>query len=388
MNLCVGAPLGRGIGQGLRIGSLRWLLFAGAFAVAALTAASAPAVLIAGPDGTINVTAPSPDPGFANVGDMSGLSGVYLTNGWVLTAGHVGAGEIELDGVLYQSVPGSRVDLVDGSGGDSDLILFKLTERPPLPDLELAAGPVSVGESVVLVGNGRARGASTSWMGMSGWEWGTLREIRWGTNRVSDVGISISQTDAFSTRFDRLTGSRRNDPEAQVVPGDSGGAAFAWRGGTAELIGILFAQGLFIDQPAATSLFGNSTYAADLYTYRGQILPVVSQPDCDDGLDEDGDGRVDFPDDPGCLDPFDESERDDMLVCDNGLDDDLDGWTDFPADLDCLGPEGSSEVPEPGVAIGLWAGALFTAGLRRVQRGRAPPASTGLASGPSNRRGD
>jgi len=49
---------------------------------------------------------------------------------------------------------------------------------------------------------------------------------------------------------------------------------------------------------------------------------------CDDGIDNDGDGLSDL-EDPGCDDEIDDSERSPALVCDNGLDDDLDGSTDF-----------------------------------------------------------
>src|SRR5262249_25142435 len=31
---------------------------------------------------------------------------------------------------------------------------------------------------------------------------------------------------------------------------------------------------------------------------------------CNDGIDNDGDGKIDFPDDPGCTDPYDTTETD------------------------------------------------------------------------------
>jgi subtilisin len=56
-------------------------------------------------------------------------------------------------------------------------------------------------------------------------------------------------------------------------------------------------------------------------------------PDCDDGIDDDGDGLLDLAD-PGCADASDDSERG-SLPCDDGVDDDADGWADFPADPGC-----------------------------------------------------
>jgi hypothetical protein len=47
---------------------------------------------------------------------------------------------------------------------------------------------------------------------------------------------------------------------------------------------------------------------------------------CDDGLDNDGDGAIDYPDDPGCLAP--DSIREDP-PCDDGLDNDGDGLIDW-----------------------------------------------------------
>jgi hypothetical protein len=65
---------------------------------------------------------------------------------------------------------------------------------------------------------------------------------------------------------------------------------------------------------------------------------------CDDGLDQDGDTFVDFPQDPGCDSPTDPSERSSLLVCDDGLDDDGDGLIDFPGDPGCSGPTDALET--------------------------------------------
>ena len=47
---------------------------------------------------------------------------------------------------------------------------------------------------------------------------------------------------------------------------------------------------------------------------------------CSDGIDNDGDGLIDFPEDPGC--PF-ETETEEDPECDDGLDNDGDGRVDF-----------------------------------------------------------
>jgi hypothetical protein len=63
--------------------------------------------------------------------------------------------------------------------------------------------------------------------------------------------------------------------------------------------------------------------------------------ECNNGIDDDGDGAADFPGDPGCGGPNDTTEADDCPsgancpACANGTDDDGDGDVDYPADGDC-----------------------------------------------------
>src|SRR5205814_10279747 len=50
---------------------------------------------------------------------------------------------------------------------------------------------------------------------------------------------------------------------------------------------------------------------------------------CNDGLDNDGDGLIDTAD-PGCMDGTDDDEMDPMRACNNGMDGDGDALVDFP----------------------------------------------------------
>jgi polyhydroxybutyrate depolymerase len=65
---------------------------------------------------------------------------------------------------------------------------------------------------------------------------------------------------------------------------------------------------------------------------------VAEDTACNDGLDNDGDGLTDYPDDSGCTDASDRSEKDDSLPCDDGADNDGDGWIDYPEDPGCFHP--------------------------------------------------
>ena len=85
--------------------------------------------------------------------------------------------------------------------------------------------------------------------------------------------------------------------------------------------------------------------AATLY-----VDPAGSQA-CDDGVDNDVDGFTDFPDDPGCTNAADPSEREVSRVCDDGLDNDGDGFIDFPADSGCVSPIDGSESEFEAICI-------------------------------------
>src|SRR5688572_21867955 len=55
--------------------------------------------------------------------------------------------------------------------------------------------------------------------------------------------------------------------------------------------------------------------------------------DCNDDEDDDGDGLIDWPEDPGCEDITDDSELNSATPeCGDGMDNDGDGLTDYPDD--------------------------------------------------------
>ena len=71
---------------------------------------------------------------------------------------------------------------------------------------------------------------------------------------------------------------------------------------------------------------------------------------CADGLDNDGDTRIDHPADPGCTGPTDTDETDPpppATACADTIDNDGDGLTDHPADPGCTGPTDTDETDPP-----------------------------------------
>ena len=154
-----------------------------------LLSAPAQGVLIDSGDGSGNTTAPADDPGWAHVGIRGGLTAIYVGNGWVLTANHVAEGDVVLEGVTYPAVTGSKIRIDDGAGSFADLAVFQIEPKPNLPILPISAVINLVGADVIMIGDGRNRGPATSACSppgppIDGYEWGSGRSMRWGTNDI------------------------------------------------------------------------------------------------------------------------------------------------------------------------------------------------------------
>jgi hypothetical protein len=287
---------------------------------------------------------------------VGGLGVVYIGNRWVVTAAHVGTGTVVFGGVSHDAVPGSTVTFETAPGQLADLIVFKLRDDPGVPAVSIASATPPVGTAVVMIGDGRDRGAATQWSGIDGWYWGTTYTKRWGTNLVGSTPAPVAVTTdvphvtrAFWTDFTKSPPPQVTAQEAQAADGDSGGALFAKNTGTWQLGGLLFAIAGYANQPAA-ALYGDATYVIDLAFYRSAILAVTTKPDCSDGLDDDGDGLTDYPADPGCSSASDLDEHSPLLPCDDGVDNDGDGLIDYrvdgTGDPGCRNVSSTTESPQ------------------------------------------
>jgi hypothetical protein len=306
----------------------------------AIGAGSVPAaaVIISTETGSENTSAPLDDPGFARVGVPSVASVVYLGNGWVLTANHVGDTDVTLGGVVYPRVPDSRVTFTNPDLSVPDLAAYRIDPHPDFPILPIRATTPANATPVVMIGHGVNRGGPVTWGEYTGFIAAAGQSIRWGTNVVEGAGM-LDGTAAFATVYDPAVAA----DEAQGAYGDSGGAVYAKNAlGDWELAGIMFTVGGYEEQPYDYHLEGNATYAVDLASYRDQIIAAV-RPECSDEAENDGDALVDHPNDPGCTSPEDLSETPD---CNDGLDNDGDGLADFGADPGCRNrSETASEDP-------------------------------------------
>lgn len=250
--------------------------------------------------GSANMSAPSDDPGWNNVGAIGFGGGVYIGYGWVLTANHVGSGDgITLGGVKYAMLPGTGHQLTNaGAAGKSaftDLFMFQIASpSPSLPFIHVASTAPANGETVTMIGRGILQQANPTFWNVNTsanpWVWtettealaneagfkaNGAKQMRWGTNAIDGRGWFTLGVDVLGigTTFDPDVSNN----EAQVVSGDSGGAVFVKQAGAWNLAGIIIAQGLLPNQPGGTSTaaFYNTSYFADLSYYRPQIVAIV-----------------------------------------------------------------------------------------------------------------
>lgn len=83
------------------------------------------------------------------------------------------------------------------------------------------------------------------------------------------------------------------------------------------------------------------------YACKGATGAKTCQPAlCGDGVDNDADGKIDYPFDPGCTSVADDTEENPtpLPVCANGVDDDGDTQVDWPADYGCTAASATSEA--------------------------------------------
>lgn len=266
--------------------------------------------------GNINNTAPSvvaPSFGyFGNVGEVNGSgSGIYLGNGWVLTANHV-AGSLPatatFGGVAYATQPGTWQQILNPTGMGlttyTDMVVFQLAAPLALPTVNLSSISPPTNDTMIMVGNGRVQEASPTYWNQTVvagpnndiWTETTpslanhagyktilpeTHEVRWGLNDVASASVATVNAGGTDVRY--FTSSFDNAAyadEAQAVNGDSGGGAFVYNGSSWELAGMMFTVSTYDNQPggALTAILGQQTAMEDIATYRDQIYAAIPEP--------------------------------------------------------------------------------------------------------------
>lgn len=282
--------------------------------IVALSSMSARAVVNI--SANVNNTAPSvvaPSFGyFGNVGQVNGsASGIYLGDGWVLTANHV-AGSLPatatFGGIAYATQPGTWQQIKNPTGMGlstyTDMVVFQLAAPLALPTVNLASVSPPTNDTMIMVGNGSIQEASpTFWTqtvvpGNNNDIWTETtqalanrvgyktilpetHQVRWGLNDVASASVASLNSGGQDVRYftSSFDGGAYAD-EAQAVSGDSGGGAFVYNGSSWELAGMMFAVSTYDNQPggALTAILGQETAMEDIASYRNQIYAAIPEP--------------------------------------------------------------------------------------------------------------
>lgn len=212
-----------------------------------------------------------------HIGKVGNGSGVYLGNGYVLTAAHVGCLPFIINNVVYKPDYSSWTLLINENKTESDLGIFKIDIKDVKP-FKVPIGLVNQSE-LIFTGFGLTQNklpvTDNRFNITIGYETQIKRELRWGTNYLfTQLNQPLKthlkhETYCFTTKFDRRS------TEAQAVPGDSGSGIFQYNDikKEYELVGCVLAA-----SPIGTYIpFGSQTYIADLSKYKKQIEKILDK---------------------------------------------------------------------------------------------------------------
>jgi len=146
--------------------------------------------------------------------------------------------------------------------------------------------------------------------------------------------LTVVPPDALVVATTGLPNATKSTPYAATLTAGGGIPPYTWSLASGQLpAGLALAPGTgaISGTPTAAGVarFTVQVTAGAESATRDLAIAVLSSAECSDGVDSDGDGRLDYPADPGCTSPDDLSERSPTLPCDDGADDDGDGRADF-----------------------------------------------------------
>jgi len=235
----------------------------------------------------LNQSPPSNGGPWKNVGLINGASGVYLKNGWVITAQHVvGAAQnvsISFAGIAFNST-GPIITLTNPDNSPSDLVLFNIGAMPPgAANLGIAPGRPSKTNALLMIGYGQRRAGALEPIAcetgtVKGYRWDGVQTKSWGINRCTLDATGMVQVPGHNAFLTFITVFTANgfSGTAQASLGDSGGGVFMKSGKQWTLAGTMNSVSGVRGQTPNTSVNGNATCVADLSAYAASINSVIS----------------------------------------------------------------------------------------------------------------
>lgn len=258
-------------------------VFAGVLICGCLLPVESAAIIVFGGDNDSTTGNPGCGVPFDSVGGMAGGSGVYLGNGYVLTAKHVSIGDITFGSAVYHVDSSVGKIPINVPGSNVDLAVFKLTESPNVAAVTLYGGGVERigGVLSVVAGWGVGRDPSVSVdSNIVAWGNASTRAHRWGTQTVVAAGFAPAGDGYPYSYFALQThAAGTSQSSAALTVYDSGGALFTNVDGNWYLSGI--AAGV---QKSGSSTFGDDLVPGDMNQfvnvapYKNQILTLVPEP--------------------------------------------------------------------------------------------------------------
>jgi hypothetical protein len=260
-----------------------------------LCTVSADAIILFGLDNSGNTTNPGSGAPWGSVGRLSnasgttvGGSGVYLGNGYVLTAAHVGPfASITFDGSTFYTHDGATPVPV---APNVDMKILRLTETPTVAAVNVYTGTSELNQSATIVGWGVGRDPMVT-INTNDVVWGgnSTSEKRWGLN-VPKATANISFGGGSYQALVTVLGGNSNPnqglgaSEAAVTLLDSGGGMFQQFGGVWFLTGLTvgvengtFGESSF-GQDRTTSTRGDFNYFARVSNFSSQINTMIPEP--------------------------------------------------------------------------------------------------------------
>ena len=240
---------------------------------------------------TLNETAPANGAPWGTVGYINGASGVYLQNGWVITAQHVVGSStsvsINFNGNSFSSI-GAITTLTNPDSSASDVVLFNIGTTPAgASNLGVTSTRPRTNAQLTMIGEGSHRSGSLTTINYTGgtangYLWDEVTGTKaWGTNYSqlsnlsSDVTAQAPGHNAFQAFYTGFTADGFSNT-AQATLGDSGGGVFVKNGSTWQLAGTMNAIAGYSGQTGSTSANGDATYIADMAAYSSQIDPIIA----------------------------------------------------------------------------------------------------------------